>query len=87
MKLLEVKIKSEFKVLRDSLDAFCFYLQPSQKNHIDAITRFVDEVFDIATGGDFESENKKSEAKITFYISQQCSSLKSILLKYSQHTS
>jgi hypothetical protein len=87
MQMLEVKIKSEFTVLRESLEAFCELLLPSQKKHMDDITKFVDEVYDIATGGDFESENKKSEKRITFYISQQCSSLKSILLKYSQHTS
>lgn len=87
MQMLEVKIKSEFKVLRESLESFCDLLLPSEKNHVDDITKFSDDVFDICTGGDFETENKKSEKKITFYISQQCSSLKSILLKYSQHTS
>lgn len=86
MKLLEIKIKSEFKVLKDCLEEFQVSIPSSKQPHKDHVIGFIDAVYDIATGGDFESDNKKSEKAVAVSISKKCSSLKSMLLKYSQHT-
>lgn len=84
MKLLEIKIKSDFSVLRTSLDSFCGLF--SNKETIDQkrIIALVDELYDLSTGGNFESDSKVSEPKITNEISNLVSKLKSILIKYSQ---
>lgn len=85
MKLLEVKIKSEFTVLRHCLADFSELLESSESIHKDFIGTFIDDVYDLAMGGEFESNNKKTDKKTTLEISQKCSSLKAILIKYSQH--
>lgn len=86
MKLLEVKIKSEFSVLKACLYEFGNLIEPVSKSHKEQVDKFIDVVYDASMGGDFESENKKSEKSVAVKISKQCATLKSILLKYSQYT-
>lgn len=86
MYLLEVKILSQFQVLKSSLSDLISQLPESEKSEKDIINTFIGDVYDVATGGDFESSDKKCEKKTTLNISRICSSLKSTLLKFSQQT-
>lgn len=86
MKLLEVKIKSEFLVLKACLSEFSQLVLPVSKSHKEQVDKFIDDVYDECMGGDFESDNKKSEKSVAIKVSKLCARLKSILLKYSQYS-
>ncbi|GAA3923796.1 hypothetical protein [Litoribacillus peritrichatus] len=84
MKLLEIKIKSDFLVLRTSLEKFCNLISIKNSSDSKQILALIDELYDLSTGGEFESDSKVSNPKITSEISKLVSRLKSILIKYSQ---
>ena len=88
MKVLEIRIKTEFTVLKASLHEFKETLTDKKEDvHKQKIKSFINDIYDLATGGDFESENKKSEITIAAKICKQSANMKSILLKYSQRRS
>ena len=84
MKVLEIRIKTEFTVLKASLNEFKETLTDKDDAHKQKIKNFINDIYDLATGGDFESENKKSEITTAAKICKQSANMKSILLKYSQ---
>ena len=85
MKLLEIKIKSEFLVMRISLERFCELLPSNDSSDSKKISSSVDELYELATGGEFESEDKKSSVKVTKEIAKKCAFLKALMIQHSHH--
>ncbi|QJT26945.1 hypothetical protein E4185_12930 [Aeromonas media] len=84
MQLLEVKIRSTFIVLKSSLDNLSnVVIEPADKASISTFTTII---FDVATGGDFESSVKKTERNTCLKISKECSKIMTVILKHSQKT-
>lgn len=86
MERLELKIKSEFTVLRASLGEFLSSLSEKEFQQKTKVTEIIEKVYDLATGSSFETVDKKCDKSIAAKISTQTARLKSILLKFSQHT-
>ena len=84
MQVLEVKIKSHFQVLQGVLNHFSHSLPDSSKSDKIIIFSFIDNIFDLATGGDFETNNKKASKSTTLKILKECNKLKNLLFKYSK---
>ncbi|MBO2902315.1 hypothetical protein J5H42_16315 [Aeromonas dhakensis] len=82
MQLLEVKIRSTFIVLKSSLDNLSkVVIDPTDKENI---SLFTTTIFDVATGGNFESSFKKTERNTCLKISKECSKITTTILKHSQ---
>lgn len=84
MSYFEVKMVSILKVLRTSLKKTNESLSDDEKHCREVISGFSPEVYDLATGEDFQSEDKASNSYIAKKIAAKCSSLKSTLLKHSK---
>ncbi|MEH8110183.1 hypothetical protein ACEUC8_12445 [Aeromonas veronii] len=84
MQLLEVKIRSTFIVLKSSLDNLSnVVVDPADKA---SISTFTTTIFDVATGGNFESSVKKTERNTCLKISKECSKIMTVILRHSQKT-
>ncbi|MCW8108383.1 hypothetical protein OPS25_07745 [Alteromonas ponticola] len=85
MKLQEIRIKSEFVVLRKSVDTFCELLSKNnEKRDKDNLLVNIGTLYDVALGGEFESDNKKVDVNTTQKLSRLIANLKFLLIKYSQ---
>lgn len=80
---LEIKIKSEFRILNSLLINLKKEVKPGSTADID-FNKLLSELFDLATGGDFESTSKLADKKKATSISTRCCQLKALLSVHSQ---
>ncbi|MBO2617670.1 MULTISPECIES: hypothetical protein [Shewanella] len=83
-KILEARIKSNFIVLKTCLEEFKKRVPDKFQNDKKIITTFIEDIFEIATGDQFESSQRKPNLSLSKRISVSCSSIKSLLIRYSQ---
>ncbi|HGZ6765027.1 hypothetical protein [Vibrio parahaemolyticus] len=80
---LEIRIRTQFSILKSSLDELCKKIPESYHEDSLEIKRIIEEMYDDATGGNFESASKVRDRKLALMISRNCLKIKSILIKYS----
>lgn len=86
MVYLETRIKSSFQVLNASMVRFSSLLKaPDADKKI--IDDFLSDIFDIATGGEFEAISRETNKATAADVSTKCSKVHSKLIKYSHKAS
>ncbi|WP_445401801.1 hypothetical protein [Zobellella sp. An-6] len=84
MEKLEIHINSTFKMLSGNIDEFCSSLNKKHKSDEKKIKNIRSEIFDIATGGDFQSATRDNSKPVAIKITSLCCQAKSTLYKHSQ---
>ena len=81
---LEIRIRTQYLILKSSLNELLKKIPPKYSNDKQSISDFINQIFDDATGGAFESSSKKRDKKLALKISRKCLEIKSILIRYNQ---
>lgn len=82
MRLMEVRIKGVFFIMKSSLKEFSEMLSSKEKSEKKAIYDFVYDIYDISTGDGFESSQRPFDKSRAVLISKKCSLMKSKLMRY-----
>ncbi|HGE6013847.1 TPA: hypothetical protein ACGGR7_002111 [Vibrio cholerae] len=81
---LEIKIRTQYSILKSSLEELCKKIPKKHKADAEMIITTIEDIFDDATGGNFESASKVRDRKLALKIARKCLNIKTILIKYTQ---
>jgi len=84
MILSEFKMKSEFSSIQETVK-FAIPLIDKVKDR-DALTLLTSQLYDISTGGEFESSSRKMNKSAAQKISRLCTKIKVILIRYDSNS-
>jgi len=77
----EIKIKSSFLQINAFSNSLKCHIEKSKirkdkyKNEREIIMKYVDDIYEITQGGDFESVNRKSDKELSTRINSKCTKL------------
>ncbi|QUN05351.1 hypothetical protein KDN34_14285 [Shewanella yunxiaonensis] len=81
---LEIIIKTKFDIIKNSSNSMLDRISDENGGDKEIINNLVGEIYDLATGEDFESVNRKINVPLAHKTIKKCEDLKQTLIKYSE---
>lgn len=79
----EVVMITSYQSLNKGIEMISDLIPKKYREDVEKMKRLIEEVYDVSTGGDFQSINKGVDKKRAMKVSRLCLELQSILIKYS----